>query len=242
MNYKIIADEKELLNFISWLPDLKENEKYYVSLFARKKYSEEEIKSNDKTQLKRFTSDKERLLDKIKQLEIPLGRWKLKNGAAPQKSLALYISLNPRCMKRATELMGKKCWDLMNAKNYNLHAEALSCIQKSKSRTCYVDFDIDDKDIDLDETWLENEVGENNYTIMETRGGYHLLVEPEKASAYRQIKFNDNNWYQKIQAKYPVDQAGDQLIPVIGTYQGGFVPKFKEKITIHNSNKEGENN
>ena len=102
------------------------------------------------------------------------------------------------------------------------------CI-RDRSRTCYVDFDIDDKEIDLDEIWLDKEVGENNYTIIETRGGYHLLIEPEEASKYRQSRFNDKNWYQKIQKKYPVDQSGDQLIPVIGTYQGGFVPRFKEK-------------
>lgn len=232
MNYQIIADEKELINFIDWLPELQENEKYYISLFARKKYCKEEIKSNDKTQLKRFTSSKERLIDKIRQLEIPIGAWKLKNGIAPQESLALYISLNPRCMKKATVLMGKKCWDLMESKNYNLHAEALSCIQKSKSRTCYVDFDIDDKSIDLDEEWLNSEIGKNNYKILETRGGYHIIVNPENASNYRSKFFKDKNWYQKIQKKYPVDQSGDQLLPVVGTYQGGFIPKFKNVIEI----------
>jgi len=226
MNYQVIADEQKLLDFISWLPGLEENEKYYVSLFARKKYSEGDIKSNDKTQLRRFTSNKERLFDKIKQLEIPLDAWKLKNEGAPQKSLALYISPNPRCMKKATELMGKRCWDLMNAKNYNLHAEALSCIQKSKSRTCYVDFDIDDKEIDLDEAWLDTEIGLGNYMILETRGGYHILVDPEKASSYRQLNFKEKNWYPMIQKKYPVDQSGDQLIPVAGTFQGGFIPRF----------------
>lgn len=225
-NYQIIADEEKLLEFISWLPDLEENEKYYVSLFARKKYSQNLVQSSDKAQLKRFTSDKSRLLDKIKQLEIPLGAWKLKGGAAPQASLALYISLNPRCMKKATELMGKKCWDLMKVKNYNLHAEALSCIQKSKSRTCYVDFDIDNKEINLDKDWLDEEVGASNYKVIETRGGYHLLVEPQKTSSYRQSKGKEGNWHPKIQEKYPVDQVGDQLLPVVGTYQGGFVPRF----------------
>ena len=226
MNYQIIADENKLLEFIGWLPELQENEKYYVCLFARKKYCEELIKGSDKAQLKRFTTSKERLIDKIKQLELPLGTWKLKNGVAPQQALALYISLNPRCMRTATELMGRKCWDLIKAKNYNLHAEALSCIQKSKSRTCYVDFDIDDKTIDLDKPWLNQEIGKDNYTIIETRGGYHLLIHPEPATNYRQLHYQDKNWYQMIQQKYPVDQAGDQLIPVVGTYQGGFVPKF----------------
>lgn len=197
-----------------------------MSLFARKKYCKEEIKSNDKTQLKRFVSNKELLLNKIKQLEVPLGAWKLKNGDAPQESLALYITTNPRCMKKATELMGKKCWDLMKGENYNIHAEALSCIQKSKSRTCYVDFDIDDKEINIDLNWMDNVVGKDNYIVLETRGGYHILVEPDKATSYRLKEFNEKNWYQLIQKKYPVDQSGDQLIPVAGTYQGGFVPRF----------------
>lgn len=36
----------------------------------------------------------------------------------------------------------------------------------------------------------------------------------------------DKNWYPMIQEKFPVDQAGDQLLPVVGAFQGGFVPKF----------------
>lgn len=225
MNYEIIADKEQLVAFIDWLPELEENEKYYLSLFTRKKYCQDLIKSNDKTQLKRFVSDKTRLYDKIRQLEIPLGYWKLRDIPAPQESLVLYISLNPRCMKKATEMMGKRCWDLINAKNYNLHAEALSCIQKSKSRTCYVDFDIDSKELDIDFQWLDNQIG-GHYKVLETRGGYHLLIRPKEATQFRLEHFNNQKWYQAIQQKYPVDQSGDQLIPVAGTYQGGFVPKF----------------
>ena len=227
MNYKIIGDKNMLINFIDWLPELEDNEKYYLALFARKKYAKEALLSNDKTQLKRFTSNKERLYNKISQLEIPLGRYILKKATAPQDSLALYISINPRCMKKATELMGKKCWDLMNGKNFNLHAEALSCIQKSKSRSCFVDFDIDEKDLDLDLDWLNAKIGKDNYKALETRGGYHLLVEPKKATAFRKKQFDDNKWHQLISKKYPVDQSGDQLLPVSGTFQGGFIPFFR---------------
>ena len=229
MNYKIIADENKLKEFIDWLPELQENEKYYVSLLARKKYSKESVLKADKAQLKRFTATKERLLEKIRQLEIPLGYWKIKDTVAPQDALALYISLNPRCMQKATMLLGKRCWDLIKNTNYNIHAEALSCIQKSKARTCFLDFDIDDKTIDIDINWLEKEVGKENFSIVETRGGYHLLIQPEKATQFRKEKHNNTNWYKEIQAKYPVDQSGDQLIPIVGTFQGGFMPNFLKK-------------
>lgn len=53
MNYNIINDKNELLKFIEWLPELEEDEKYYVSLLARNKYSS--IKLNkDKAALKDF--------------------------------------------------------------------------------------------------------------------------------------------------------------------------------------------
>ena len=36
----------------------------------------------------------------------------------------------------------------------------------------------------------------------------------------------DTKWHQRIQELYNVDQSGDQMIPMPGTYQGGFIPKF----------------
>ena len=165
MNYNIVTDEKQLIEFIDWLPDLGPNEKFYCSLFARKKYLPEVIKSNDKTQLRRFTSNKEKLFDKIKQLELKIGDWKLKDIDAPQESLVLYINPNPRSMKKATFLMAKKCIQLIENQNdnYNIHAEALSCIQKSKSRGVFVDFDIDTKEVDLSK--IENILPVGSYRV-----------------------------------------------------------------------------
>ena len=59
MNYKIITDEAKLKEFIDWLPDLREDECYYIALFCRKKYTDK-LKS-DKLQLKRVTSKKENI-------------------------------------------------------------------------------------------------------------------------------------------------------------------------------------
>ena len=92
MNYKIIQNEQALQEFITWLPDLKKNESFYVSLLARKKYNT--LDSNltvDKCQLKRITSNKERLIEKIKQLECQVGSYVYKGQAINQNNLALYV-------------------------------------------------------------------------------------------------------------------------------------------------------
>lgn len=228
--YEIIKDKDALQDFIdNHLPNLNNHEKFYVCLFARKKYSEGEMLTNDKTQLKRFLANKENLIDKIEQLEIPIGRYRQKNGKAiSQKTLALYISANPRCMKSATRLVGKKAWDLFNNENFNIHAEALSCIQKSNSRKIFLTFDIDDKNqigTVEDYTWLEQNLA-RNFKLIETRGGYHLLVSPEDVTIWRKSKGLSLNWHQIIREKFKVDQTGDIMLPVIGCTQGGFIPKI----------------
>lgn len=234
--YKIINDESKLLEFIEWLPDLESNEKYLLSLFSRKKYDQDTVRSNDKTQLKRFTCTKENMYRKIKQLELPVGYYTLKGREVTQKSLVLYINPNPRCMIKATKMMGKKCWDLVDSNNFNLERESLSCIQKSKSRSCFVDFDIDtDEGLNFSELKkiIPDWRGITPYNILRTRGGYHLLVKPSLAT--RAIKsFNSEtlgdglslNWHGKIRELYDVDSTGDQFIPVPGTTQGGHVPYF----------------
>jgi len=37
----------------------------------------------------------------------------------------------------------------------------------------------------------------------------------------------NKQWYQTIKNKFDVDQSGDNMIPIPGTFQGGFTPKFK---------------
>lgn len=220
MNYQIIQDEDQLRAFIDWLPALKDNEKYYCCLFARRKYCPEEISSGDKTQLKRFLATKDRLLNKIKQLEVKLGAYELKKQAAPQASLALYINPNPRDLKKATYDGIIRLTQLLkkNQKNFNPHAELLNCIQQSAGKKVYLDFDVDTKDFDFKQ--LESCINTDCLTIVETRGGYHILVEVAKIdAAYHK------SYYNNI-VKLGVDQTGDQLLPVVGCVQGGFMPKF----------------
>ncbi len=226
MNYQIITDEQILKNFINWLPELKPDEKYYLCLFARNKYCKSltHIKS-DKAQLKRFVSDKERMFEKIKQLEVELGAYKQKHLEVPQEALGLYITPNPRNMYHASINTMVKLAQSIRDQNVlmNPHQEALSEIQKAKSKSYFVDFDVDSKEISVEELKIAcyRICGDAKITFLETRGGYHVLVHTETIPVHLK-----NTWYQNLCKELVVDQVGDLMIPVPGIYQGGFTPKF----------------
>ena len=139
-HHRIIRSTSALNAFIEWLPDLTKHERFYLCLQARKKYMPS-LSSNDKTQLKRFVSKKENLLEKIMQLDCPVGAYKTSRGVViPDDAIALYININPRCLKKATFATAKSMIDLIEKENYNPHAEVLSCIHKAKSRSVFVRF------------------------------------------------------------------------------------------------------
>lgn len=228
MNYTVITNETILKDFIEWLPVLQQNEIYYVCLFARNKYCKD-IKhiSSDKAQLKRFTSNKESLFNKIKQLEVEIGCYKQKNIEVPQEALACYITVNPRDTFKAAYMASNKLSKLIfeRAVNFNPHQEVMSELQKSKSRSVWVDFDIDNKEPTFEEL---NKIVPQAYKILETRGGYHVLVSPFIANQGYDgnSEPRNKNWYNQISKLYKVDQVGDNMIPIPGTYQGGFTPHF----------------
>jgi len=235
MNYVIITDEVALNNFINnWLPELKTNECYYFCLFARSKYAKNEDGTNkfphiktDKAQLKRFVATrKEYILHKIKQLEVKTGAYKTKDGAdIPQESLALYVNPGPRNQKTAMFSLMKRLIDIQvsNGENFNVHAEALSAIQKSKSKTTFIDFDIDSDNAEQ-EVFSKidfNQINREAIHFLKTRGGMHILVEVSKvAPQYAKT------WYQYFTKTFEIDIKGDCMIPVPGTFQGGFTPYF----------------
>jgi hypothetical protein len=236
MKHNIIRDEAKLQEFIAWLPELQAEEVFFLCLQARRKYMPT-LKSNDKTQLKRFASTKRRLFDKIRQLECPVGSYLTNDGTPiPDEGLALYITLNPRNMRKATfESIKALATVLQNGgEELNPHSVVLSEIHKAKSRTSFVHFDLDmptgdasDEnankcDLTLDDVWQKTTavVGEKAVQIVRTRGGCHVLVSPEL------VKSETKNWYPIVHRELNCDQVGDLMIPVVGCCQGGFVPHF----------------
>ncbi len=224
MNYQIVKNETALRDFIAWLPDLQPDETFYCALFARNKYAKNANIKADKAQLKRFTSDKNRLFEKIKQLECEIGAYKTKNGdIIPQEALAVYINPNPRSYEKATKNALIKLVQLITQpySGYNPHQEVLSAIQKAQSRKIYFDLDFDNVDASLTLPLIEAHINKDCVTILQTRGGFHVLIELEKINPL----FN-KTWYRNITSLKGVDIAGDNMIPIVGCSQGGFEPHF----------------
>jgi hypothetical protein len=224
MNYQIIKDEQLLKDFIAWLPDLQKHETYYVSLFARNKYSKNtaHLKA-DKAQLKRFTSNKEALFDKIKQLECEFGAYKLQGLPIPQEALAVYITPNPRDMFKATKNSLVKFAQLITQDytGYNPHQEVMSELQQACSRKVYFDLDFDNVTIQEILPHITPFINLNCLHFLQTRGGFHLLIELAKLE-----KQYEKTWYQKLTTLQGCDVRGDNLIPMVGCTQGEFVPHF----------------
>lgn len=234
MNYKIIYDEEKLQQFIDWLPDLLPNEQYYVALLARKKYNPETGLKADKAQLKRFTSTKERLLQKIKQLELPLGLYESGTAEVSQDNLAIYITPNPRDLHKTSLFLLKEISEklIRNDNAIHPHTLALNLIQTTTSRKIFFDLDIDFRIEDHQEAIkkfksdMTDCINSDSLTFIKTNGGLHCLINLQNIN-----KEYQKTWYQKVSQltcqEYEVTMNGDNVLPIVGCIQGiDFSPYF----------------
>lgn len=218
--YNIIGDEKRLQEFIDWLPKLEKDEAYYFFLQARKKYSNS--LSND-IMLKRFVcTKKEDVINSIAKLEVEYGLYEDNNNVIPNDALALYVLINPRDLRKASYiLISELAKSLRNENNLiNPKSKLMTQIHLSKSKTRYICFDVDrDIEEDLHKLWAIIDI--KSTKIVQTRGGFHVLVNPEKNG-------KNNHWYREVIKILNPDQTGDIATPVIGCNQGGYCPRFLE--------------
>ena len=225
--YKIIADENILNEFVDWLSDTNDSNQYYITLFARKKYDRENpALLGDKLMLKRITSQKKDIIQKLKQMECRIGAYTGNmNLPVPNHALAVYISISPRDLRKAAFKSIKSFAEkLEKNESFNPRSEVLNNIQTSRGENKLTLFDVDDKSEETLEKIFEI-FRDKNVSIIETRGGYHVIVDPSKSN-----NTWDKLWYRKISELS--DVTGDSITPICGCYQGGFIPKLLNKTKI----------
>lgn len=236
--YKIVQDVDALHNFINnVLPDIDKGEKFYMALFARKKYSDDPRFKADKSQLKSLLTTKERMVTDLLKLEVSDGLYTSNDVPVHQHMLAMYINPNPRSMHKAgLRLLREMAVQLERGEQLNPKRTMMSAAQVCASRKIYVNIDIDlegfvnnytSSDL-VKEIELGNFVNTDAIKIVATRGGFHVLVETAKiAEKYKNTWFNG---FRNIEGVgIGVDMRNrDGLLPLVGCSQGGFVPKLIE--------------
>lgn len=227
-NYNIIGDAFALGEFVDWLPELVDNEAYILTLFARKKYG-----AKRDVMLKRtLATNKNKIASKIGAMEIRQGGYSYEgDGVEPINThLSVYINPNPRCLHKASynalvELSKK----LRDGHTPNPSSLAMSEVQKAVGTKHFIHLDIDmvgdiadEKEFFLD--GLDSIINKDAYTLIETQGGYHMLITADKVDPEFKRSF-----YQNLTSLDGVDVCGDQLMPVVGCLQtGDFTPCFAD--------------
>lgn len=228
MNYQVVVDEDEFNKFIQWLPPLEKEECHYVALLARDKYIRDlgiGTFNSDKHQCSRFTTTHDRLLLKLKQCETEVGNYAVKDIEVPQQALAAYMTINPRSQTKAAKWLLKRLADVVAdcEQNVNVSQESLTAIHKSVGRKLFVDVDFDNVPLAYTVAQMNSYINADCVKILQTRGGFHAIIRLE-AIEEKYVK----SWYKNITSLEGADIAGDTLIPIPGTYQGGLVPKLHD--------------
>ena len=253
MNIKIIHNEKEILRFFNdCLPEISSNESYFLSLSIRRKYFTEEEKALyslggremfDKKQI--VSHSGKNFLRAIKGFEVDEAYFKDKLGKTiPKNKLTVYANLRTTNSIKALREFNAKSFDRLTSnpnKMGDLNNLLLSCYQRSSGSKKFIDIDFDiPKDrIDLVRKLVEEINKRNhikdfdsvNYKVIETNGGYHLLIEGKtiKSNIKKAIDFV-NEIAKKELDKYEIILNKNAMVPIPGTYQAGFPVKFVDII------------
>ena len=224
MNYQVIVDDVEFQKFVEWLPPLEKEECHYAALLARDKYIRDlgiGTFNSDKHLCSRFVTNTERLLLKLKQCETGVGNYSVKGIEIPQQALAAYMTINPRSQTKAAKWLLKRLADVVadGEQNVNVYQESLTAIHKSIGRKLFVDVDFDNVPLAPTVRMMSGFINSDAVKILETRGGFHAIIRLD-AIEDKFVK----SWYKNITSLDGADIAGDTLIPIPGTHQGGFVP------------------
>ncbi len=262
MNYSLVYDTGRVLEFFeNVMPKTNKGEAHMVSLLARKKYIPE-----DNADLRKDLKDSAigstiikpigdagitplRYLRALRRFNVPIDCYVTKRTemSIPEVCLSLYTTINPRSLDKGIAQGLSTCLEdnLHGRLNSSKVISTLeSSVQKSVSKKHYIDIDIDTKDRKTVQD-MSDYLNEHKYHVVETRGGYHFLVDIKEAE-----KSNSKSWYTNLQGECQrhidaknnalVEFKPDTLCPIPGTLQGGFkvrrATEWEQSMDIRTAN------
>lgn len=232
MNYKLIHNEENLKKFIQFLPELKENESYFLILIARKKWNPD-ANIPSALKLKRDSVKKEYLIRTIKQWETEIGTYTTHDGTPiPNENLGVYISYNPKNQHNATFDLTKMCSEAIKNGNKSINVKSMAndAIQSANGSRNFIDIDVDVKEgedyLEI-KKFIESILNPSKLTYVKTSGGFHCLIDFDAVRNATPISEN-KNWHQAIKKNHPfksdLNIMSHDLMPLVGCNQGKYVP------------------
>ena len=219
MNYRLIGNRKELERWVDFLPNLLPDERYFISLFARKKY-QSDLKSNDNWLDKRIVR-KQHIIRTIERWQIAEDSYTTKDVQVKSEGLVVYMNPTPRDLRKATFRSFAKLGEKVGSTTpFNPVQEMYKLVQKTKGTRKWISFDFD-LDSDRDVLYTKEEIDyltNHSASYINTRGGIHALVDPTGCP---------RTWYKDLM-DLGADQVSDILSPIPGTLQGGHLVTFEE--------------
>lgn len=249
-HYNFIHEENEIRKFYDlFYKDTFEGDSdivYMISMTFRYKYSNENMKSrmSDSMFARKIIKkdDYEKFLKSLRQYNHEI------DEDLPSECGVLYATLNPRSAFKAltefSEKMNKWMYTTITTKKMdksitNIDSMIKSCIQNQSHQQKYIQLDLDVKDDEYMST-VKEFLDENNITpkcVIETRGGYHYILDSEHLSNHqkteiftgrlKQLKYEGFDRNGKGMTKNVIDIIShNPMSPIPGTYQGGFKVRF----------------
>lgn len=242
----MIIDRKQYENFLNILPDLQDDEVYFISLSARNKYltaEEREDYTLGRTEMfaRTIIREKKDFDYAMEKLKSTLIYKHTKNGKnIPEKALVTYVNVNPSSMIKAYELfigeMNKELFQVYqsekNSKQTNyqgfirLDRKLMNSIQKSKSRRYFIDIDFDVNDIQVVNDFCK-QLKDTIHYIISTHGGWHILIKKDTIS--EGVRLDELVKYAHNSVKQSNGEVifnKNQMVPVPGTEQAGTLVKL----------------
>lgn len=257
--HNFIYDEDQIRKFVSILSPLKEDEMYFVSMSARNKYlTDVERRYYELGRTEMFARELikpsrrieggivETYLRVLKSMQVSEGGYTSRTGKAlPDNCLIVYANINPTSGLKAAKAfmsdMTEALFDMRtnpDAPSFFAHLDSklMKHCQKEKGTRSLidVDFDIPKEGLPILKCFLAEMEGHGvKYHVIETKSGYHVLLEREtlKFNYNEQVataNYNATTEFGKEHVEVVVNKNG--MVPVPGTMQAGHKVRFLEVL------------
>lgn len=239
--YDFLRDASELDRFVElFIPDLGEDEALILMLMARRKYlsdKEQETLSigNSVVFRREVVTRKEQIASRVEEMCVRRGLYTDREGnALPDHAFAVYLTVNPRSQRKAALATLKELADrLYENQPLRVDETAVSQLHKAAARKLFLDFDVDaggSDDLSAVVGRVRAALGSTPTTVVETRGGAHVLVRTKEIDGAVKKSF-----YKDIQAvsremSGEIEVQNDGMLPVPGTSHGGTIPRILSPI------------